>query len=211
MQNPSVNQYRQGEHICALYDSPEEQRSVAAEYLADGLRIRQRCFYVAESVEALLQFRRVLGSAGIDVDQCLRSRALVEATHADAHLVDGFFDCERMLASLNQAVESALNDGFTGLRTCGDMSWLLADAPGSDQVVEYEALLNQFFQGIHGCGMCQYHRRRIPPRLLDQALATHSSTVIEGVHKANPFFMPLAIPGDRPAHPDDLEWKIRER
>jgi hypothetical protein len=186
MHNADVNEYRQREHICVLYDSPEEQRSIAAEYLADGLRQGQRCFYVAESVEALHQFHHALRSAGIDVEQYVQSGALVEATHAEAHLAGGRFDSERMLASLNQAVESALNDGFAGLRTCGDMSWLLADAPGSHQVVEYEALLNQFFQSIHGCGMCQYDRRRIPAPLLDHALATHSSTVIDGVHKPNP-------------------------
>lgn len=50
-----------------------------------------------------------------------------------------------MLRMLNEAVEAALNDGFAGLRTCGDMSWLLDDAPGTQHVVEYESLLNQFF------------------------------------------------------------------
>ena len=201
MHNAGVNEYRQREHICVLYDSPDEQRSVAAEYLADGLRQGQRCFYVAESVEALDQFHHVLRTAGIDVDQYLQSGALVEATHAEAHLVDGRFDSERMLASLNHAVESALNDGFAGLRTCGDMSWLLVHAPGSSQVVEYEALLNQFFKGVHGCGMCQYDRRRIPTRLLDHALATHSSTVIDGVHRTNPLFKPPAPAPNRIAQP----------
>jgi hypothetical protein len=38
------------------------------------------------------------------------------------------------------------------------MSWLLEDAPGSDQVVVYEALLNQFFHGARAAGMCQYDR-----------------------------------------------------
>lgn len=59
--------------------------------------------------------------------------------------LDGRFDSERMLRMLNEAVEAALNDGFAGLRTCGDMSWLLDDAPGTQHVVEYESLLNQFF------------------------------------------------------------------
>ena len=197
--NAVVNEYRQREHICVLYDSPEEQRSVAAEYLADGLRKGLRCFYVADSNEALQELRHVLRTSGVDVDRYTKSGALVEATHAEAHLADGRFDSERMLASLNQLVESALNDGFAGLRTCGDMSWLLADAPGSSQVVEYEALLNQFFEGVHGCGMCQYDRRRIPAGLLDHALATHSSTVIDGVHKPNPLFKPSLLAANRSA------------
>ena len=42
------NAFRQGEHICALYQTEEEQIAVAAEYLADGLRAGERVFYVAE-------------------------------------------------------------------------------------------------------------------------------------------------------------------
>ena|SRR5438105_8895 len=93
-----------------------------------------------------------------------------------------------MLSLLNRAVESALNDGITALRTCGDMSWLLHDAPGSQQVVEYEALLNQFFQGVRASGMCQYDRRKLPGARLDHALATHSSAIVDSVHKPNPFY-----------------------
>jgi hypothetical protein len=73
----------------------------------------------------LKRFRAALTDAGIDAADAARQGALVESTHADAHLAGGCFDCERMLNLLNDAVESALNDGFKGLRTCGDMSWLL--------------------------------------------------------------------------------------
>ena len=204
-----MNRYRQGEHICVLYETAEEQRSVAAAYVADGLGHGERCFYVADSPAGLGQFRVALRSLGIDVEDARRSRALLEATYDEAHLVDGFFDSERMLAMLNQAVETALNDGFAGLRTCGDMSWLLGDPPGAQHVVEYEALLNQFFQGVRACGMCQYDRRRLPDTLLDHALATHSSAVIGGTHKTNPFYEPAASAG-RSAQPRDLHRKLCE-
>jgi hypothetical protein len=208
-----VKDYRQGQHICVLYDTAEEQRTVAAAYIADGLAFGDRCYYVADSAPALRQFQVALGRVGVDVEQVLRSRAFLEATCDDAHLVDGHFDCERMLAMLNHAVETALNDGFAGLRTCGDMSWLLGDPPGAQQVVEYEALLNQFFRGVRACGMCQYDRRRLPDTLLDHALATHSSAVIGGLHKTNPFFEPTAS-ARRAAQPLELEtklWELRQR
>jgi hypothetical protein len=115
-----------------------------------------------------------------------------------------------MLQRLNDAVEAALNNGFSGLRTCGDMSWLLQDPPGADQVLEYEALLNQFFQSVRAAGMCQYDRRRLPAHLIDHALTTHSSAVIDGFHKPNPFYRPAAIAVSRTAQPSDLNWKLAE-
>jgi hypothetical protein len=175
--------------------------------MADGLKRGERCYYVADSGRALEMFRTALRRAGIDVEHALRSGALLEATCEEAHLADGHFDSERMLALLNDAVESALNDGFAGLRTCGDMSWLLGDPPGALQVVEYEALLNQFFHGVRACGMCQYDHRRLPATLLDHALATHSSAVIDGVHRTNPFYEPAATAGRTP-QPSEVDSKL---
>ena len=114
-----ANSYRQGEHICAVYETEDEQLATAAEYLADGLRAGERVFYVAESSAALKRFRAALTRCGVNAAAKAKQGALVESTHADAHLVDGRFDVERMMRLLNEAVESALNDGFAGLRTCG--------------------------------------------------------------------------------------------
>ena len=180
--------FRQGEHICVVYYTPEEQRAVAANYIADGIRRGERTYYVADSRAAIERFDVALWTNGIDVPEALRRTALVEATYEEAHLVDGHFDGERMLRLLNEGIESALNAGFVGLRTCGDMSWLLAEPPGADQVVEYEALLNQLFRSTRACGMCQYDASRLPPVLLDHGLATHSTVVIDQDHKPNRFY-----------------------
>ena len=191
------NEFKQGEHICLVYDTLDEQRSAAARYLSDGLRRGERCLYVAESRAALEQFRISLRNEGIDTEAAAGSGALIEKTSHEVHLLDGTFDCERMLAVLNEAVETALNDGFQGLRACGDMSWLLDDAPGSDQVVAYEALLNQFFQGVRAAGMCLYDRQRLPVEMIDHAFATHSTAIVNGQHEVNPFYRPSSIAGRR--------------
>lgn len=204
-----MSEYRQGDHICVVYSSLEEQLAVAADYLADGLRHGERAYYVAESAEALRSFNDAVTARGIDAAEALRTTALIEATHADAHLVDGYFDCERMLRLLNEGIESALDAGFAGLRTCGDMSWLLSDPPGADRVVEYEALLNSLFLGTRACGMCQYDMSRLPAALLDHGLATHSTVVVDRCHKPNPFYGQPVVAAGRAAHVDDVGWKLR--
>jgi hypothetical protein len=182
------NGFEQGQHICAVYETPEEQIAIAAEYLADGLRAGERAFYVAENGAALTRFRTALRAVGIDADAELARGALIQKVHGEAHLAGGQFDSERMMHLLNAEVEAALSDGFAGLRTCGDMSWLLGDPPGARQVLEYEVFLNQFFTRVHASGMCQYDRRRLPPFLVDAARAAHPTAIIDGAHRANPFY-----------------------
>jgi hypothetical protein len=205
---PSV--FRQGDHICSLFETEDEQITMAAKYLADGLQRGERAFYVAQSNAAMQRFRGAMRANGVNVAAALKKGALVESTHADAHLADGQFDSERMLRLLNEAVELALNDGFTGLRTCGDMSWLLAHPEGADTAIEYEALLNQFFRGVRAAGMCQYDIRRLPPDLVHSALATHSSACVDGTHRHNTFYQSQACSTARGHHTNDLAWKIGE-
>lgn len=178
-------EYQQGQHICTMYDTREEQLAIAASYVADGLAANERCLYVADSLEALADFRRTLAAHGVNVVAEEFSGALLLLTSDSAHMQDGGFDTERMLGMLNEAVEAALDAGFRGLRTCGDMSWLLRAAEGSEHVIEYEALLNQFFPTVRAIGMCQYDRSRLPARVISGALATHPSVIVDGRHQPN--------------------------
>ena len=132
-----ANLFRQGEHICAVFDTEEQYLAIAAEYVADGLLSGEQVLYVCQSDAAVHAFRAALRNLGINVEAVRKRGALIESTHAAAHLATGRFDCERMLTLLNDAVETALNSGFTGLRACGDMSWLLVQPEGADQALEY--------------------------------------------------------------------------
>lgn len=206
----AINSFRQGEHICGLYETEDEQLAVAAEYVIEGLRSGARVLYVGADAAALDRFRAVLHYRRVNVASVVKRRALLEMTHDQAHLAGGSFDAERMLHMLNDAVEVALNDGFGGLRACGDMSWLLREPEGAEQVVAYEAFLNSFFHSVRGAAMCQYDRRRLPAHLVDSALATHSSAIVERIHKPNPFYRPSSIAISRAAAAGDLNWKVNQ-
>ena len=184
----TANAYKQGQHICSLYDTEDEQVTTAAQYIGDGLRQGERCLYVADGRDGFERFRQALADAGIDAVEAARSGALLEIPHAKAHLSGGRFDCERMLRMLNEAVEQALNGGFKGLRTCGDMSWMLQEPAGHDRVQEYEMLLNEFFRQLRACGMCQYDRRLFRLNVIEDALTTHSSMVLDGRHQPSPLY-----------------------
>lgn len=181
-------EYRQGDHVCQVYNTPAEQLAVAVDFIAEGLRRNERCLYSVTTQAGLDRFSRALTTVGIDAQAAARDGRLLLLTKDAAHLRPGYFDAEAMLHMLSEHVEEALNDGYTGLRTCGDMSWLLDEAPGSEQIVDYEGLLNAFFRSVRATGMCQYDASRIPEGLLHHALATHPSIVVDDHHRANPYF-----------------------
>ena len=195
----SLTGFRQGDHICVLYEDKEEQVRIAAAFIADGLRRGERSIYAADSAPALQLFRSALDGAGIDVGYEEERRSLILLTKDMAHVTGGRFDASVVLKGLSASVDNALDDGYIGLRVCGDMSWLLDGVPGSSQVVAYEAACTEFFRNVRALGMCQYDRRRLPASELNGALATHPSIFMDGRHTANPYHAPT--PGKLTAEP----------
>jgi hypothetical protein len=200
--------YQQGDHVCTLFSSPEEQQTAAIEYIRQGLQRRERCLYVCGE-QTLDEFRRALTAAGIDVATEEQRRALVLLTKEDGHLKGGSFSASRMISLLREAVERALEDGFEGLCAAGDMTWILDEAPGSEEFAEYEALLNNFYATHRALGLCQYNCRRLPPAILDHGIATHPVIRIDGpVLLTNPFYEDPDVARGRTANVDGVEERI---
>jgi two-component system, sensor histidine kinase PdtaS len=202
--------YKEGDHVCTLFASHEEQLQAAVEYIRGGLARGERCLYVC-CEHTLDDFRAALKRAAIDVEAEEARAALVLLTKYDGHLNGGSFDPDRMIELLHAAVKSALDDGFKGLCAAGDMSWILDGVPGSERLAEYEARLNRFYESNHALGLCLYNLRTTPPEVLDDCLATHAVVRVEGpILLSNPFYELPEAAMSRIARPLDIDRKINE-
>ncbi len=203
--------YQQGDHVCTLFSSPEEQLTAAIEYIKGGLARGERCLYVCGE-HSVREFTAALRSAGINVTAEEKRGALVIVTKESAHLKGGSFDPDKMISLLHVALKDALDSGFAGLCAAGDMSWVLDGAPGSERLAEYEARLNDFYQSNKALGLCQYNRNTLPSNVLDHCMATHAYVRIEGpILLENPFYEAPATAMHRTAASDDLvQGKLRQ-
>lgn len=202
--------YQQGDHVCALYTTRDEQLFAAAEYIRAGLARGERCLYVVYE-HSPDEFRAGLRSVGIDVDAEEARGALLLITKHEGHLHGGTFDPDKMISMLHGAVKDALNAGFAGLAAAGDMSWLLDGAEGSERVAEYEARLNEFYPSSRALGLCLYNRTKLPPASIDHGIATHPHIRIDGdILLRNPFYEEPAKAAvrrsDSSAFGRKLEW-----
>ena len=109
--------YQQGDHVCTLYSTPEEQLAAAIEYIRAGLERGERCLYVCGEHE-IKDFCRALDAAGIDVKREKARGALLLVAKHEAHLKGGTFDPSAMIDLLNTAVKEALDQGAAVLDHC---------------------------------------------------------------------------------------------
>jgi signal transduction histidine kinase/ActR/RegA family two-component response regulator len=183
-----ISELAQGDHTCLIYRDASEQMASAVPFVKAGLRRGERCVYISDdrtTEEVTAAFR----AAGVDIDLERRRSALLFFTKRDAYLRSGTFDPASMIAFLEQVTEQALADGFHGLCVTGEMTWALGPEPGCERLIEYEALLNEFFPGSRALALCQYNQSRSSPALIRDVLRTHPTVVMGSrVYRDNPYY-----------------------
>ncbi|HEY2363484.1 MAG TPA: MEDS domain-containing protein [Candidatus Angelobacter sp.] len=203
--------YQQGDHICTLYTSPEEQLQAAVEYIKAGLGRKEQCLYICGE-HTPDELRAALQASGVSVKDEEARGALSLVTKTEAHLKDGHFNAGNMISFLHQAVKDALDAGFQGLAAAGDMGWVADGAPGTEDLTEYESRLNEFYANHRALGLCQYNRKTLPPRFLDHCIATHRFIRIDGpIALENPFYEePSVAIGRQAASEPEVRQKMHK-
>jgi hypothetical protein len=178
-----------GDHICAVYSTAGELTATVSDFLAEGLRKSERCWYLPaeDDTAALLA---ALQERGVDTSDATGRGALNMLSSNAAYSVRGDFDPEETMAVFSCAIEQALADGFNGFRAAANMSWALDLDNGVERLITYEALLRSLFSSARATGLCLYDRRRMPLAVLDGALATHPIVHTEKAYQPNPFYDP---------------------
>lgn len=196
-----------GGHACFIYETEEEQLEAVVPFIKEGLARNERCSYIVHErpvEEAAARFQ----AAGIDVRGERARGALVIADSFEAYLPTGRFDPDERLNLLGEHVRQALADGFTGLRSAGEMEWATCGAPGCERLVEYESRVNDLTERLSITGLCQYNRQRNPPATLRDALRTHPIVMLDGKAYKNLYYEPPAIFLNRASDAERVEWMM---
>ncbi len=178
-----------GDHVCAIYTNDSELADVVADFTAEGLRRRERCWYLPAHDDPA-QIREQLEARRVDVTRAIARGALTILSSSAAYDVRGDFDPEDTMRVFSDAIEAALSDGFTGFRAAANMSWALNLQNGAERLITYEALLRSLFSTARATGLCLYDARRMPLRVIDGALCTHPVIRAGATYQPNQFYDP---------------------
>ena len=123
--------------------------------------------------------RSYLAAEGVDVVSEVGEGSLVLSSD-QGHLANGHFDADRMLQSLEGAVNDALSDGYRGLWATGDMTWEFGSKKEFGKLLDYEWKLEDLFRR-QPClsGVCQYHIDTLPQDAVRNGLAGASGDLYQ--------------------------------
>ncbi|NQU99456.1 MAG: MEDS domain-containing protein [Parcubacteria group bacterium] len=187
LQNKKIEGIALGDHVCSIYKNKEEQFSTVVPFIKKGLDNHQKCAYIVDenSKEEVIA---ELDKRGIDSKKYIKTNQLLLLTKRETYLKDGFFDPDKMIVLLKKTEKSALEEGYSGLRVTGEMTWVLEGVSGSEKLIEYEAKLNDFFPDSKSTAICQYNENKFKPEILVEVIHTHPFLIIYGNLYENKFY-----------------------
>lgn len=71
-------------------------------------------------------------------------------------------------------MEDATAQGFSALRTAGELSWAAQGFAGCDQLLTYERWVDEYFPGRRAIGLCQYDVNAFTPGVLAAVVDAHT-------------------------------------
>jgi MEDS: MEthanogen/methylotroph, DcmR Sensory domain len=176
-------------HVCAFFDSREEEYSVLAPFFKEGLDRGEKCVHIVDPAGIGEHLQR-LQTHGIDTDGCCQRGQLDVLSWDDAYLDGGSFDQDRMLGAINAVVSAGREGGYPRMRIMGNMGWTLKGNPGTEQVLEFEARVNDVLTESRQLAVCVYDSSKMSGAMMIDILRSHPLTLVGKVLHQNPFYVP---------------------
>lgn len=187
-------------HICAFFNSTEEEHRVLRSFLKDGFAQGDKAFHLVNP-ELREEHLKRLAEAGINVQEAMDSGQLEVRSWQDAPFREGRFDQDTWLMSFEQVLQSGPAAGYAQTRFLSHMEWALVDLPGVEDLIEFETRVNYVVPKYDDIVICAYDLSKFAASVVMDALRTHPAVIIGGLLQENPFFVP----------PDQFLLEIRGR
>ena len=179
-------------HICLFYYDDTELRE-SLSFLALGLADPTQAtvlFGPRARLEVILGY--LAEDQGRDVEADVRDGRIT--------LVDGAPTDAETLANIGRTMDTLMERRPTLIRFLGFIGWGEAGWPSQDDLLRFEATVNEAVAGYPTIAICTYNANRLPgPLLIFGGIETHPLTIIGDSVCENPHYVPprdyLARPG----------------
>lgn len=184
----TAERFPAGTHMCYIFNDDAERLELIVRFVESGLHAHEQVGYFADLQSPEEMHARLL-ALGADLPPQMDDRELSITRALDTYCPDGRFVPERMLQNLRSMYCSSIDAGYTGARASGEMSWALRGVPGSERLIEYEALINNVVRQFPTTAICQYDARRFDGATLFDVLNVHPMMIIRGQVVRNPYYV----------------------
>jgi len=159
---------RPNQHVCAFFNSKEEEYRVLTPFIKEGFERGERAFHVVDPEHRATHLKR-LGDSGIPVADAEGRGQLEVRRWEEAYLRDGRFDQMRMVELIEEVLREGRAKGYPLTRLVANMEWALEDRQGVNDT---------------------YDLAKFNATVVMDIMRTHPMVIVGGILQENPFYAP---------------------
>jgi hypothetical protein len=183
------SQLGEARHICAFFNSDEEEYRVLLPFIKDGFECGDKAVHVVNPDQHTNHLQR-LAEAGIDTTASQQSGQFELRTNTETYLRDGRFDQDRMLEVFEQLASGNAPGGFPLSRIVCHMDWAAEGTSHIENLVEFESRVNNVWRHHDDAVICTYNLAKFGGDTVIDIMRTHPLVIIGGILQQNSFFVP---------------------
>jgi signal transduction histidine kinase len=198
----AIEQIGPADHVCTLYDQPDEAVAIAVSYIRAGLDRGELCVCVVDDGgKSILE---ALASEGVDIGAEMGKGRLVIF---EKPLAQGL-ETRDMVGKIEQFASESRKAGHAGFRIVGEMSWSLNGDMKALAELEARLNLNRVWERYACAGLCQFDLQRFTPETLRDMIIVHPLVVIGDRICRNPYYVAPEqyLSPDWPRH--ETDWMM---
>ncbi|MBA2920671.1 hypothetical protein GON01_06620 [Sphingomonas sp. MAH-20] len=175
-------------HACAFFSGFEEAYRVLLPFIEEGFDRGDRAIHIVSPEDEAEHLQR-LAAVGID-PVASRATGQLELLHTtDVYHRGDCFDKDRMLETFEAIASASAASEFPMSRIVCNMDWTGEDRPEHEDLIEFEARVNDVWRRHPDVVICAYDLRTLTGDMLIDIMRTHPMVLIGNSLQQNPFFI----------------------
>lgn len=191
---------RVADHVGVFYRGDAERDTFVVPLVEAAVAADCGLVYVCDGRTPQRVAARLAGAGG-DVEEAIAREQIRIVSSVDVYLAGGRFDPDRTVDFYSGEVARSVRNGYPVTCVVGEMSWSLRGCPGSERLLEYEALYAQEFGAAPAITLCLYDLEQTRGEQLFDLLRLHDRVVLHGIEMQNPCVDPGRLFGPAVRHP----------
>src|ERR1700722_15702142 len=111
-------------HLCAFFDSREDQYAAFLPYFREGLENQEQAIYILDRSRHA-EAKDQMDGFGIHVERDSATNQLQDLSSDETYIQGDMFAADRMFEMLENVLSTARSGPFGKVRTLGEMDWAL--------------------------------------------------------------------------------------
>ena len=180
---------RQARHVCAFFNSEDEEYRVLLPFIKDGFDSGHKAVHVL-SPDRRERHVHHLAAVGIDAATAQVSGQQELRDSTETYLSHGRFDQDRMLQTFKSIAGGSADGSYPLSRIVCQMEWANCHPSCINDLIEFEARVNDVWCQHDDAVICVYDLAKFSGDTVMDVMRTHPMIIVGGILQQNPFFVP---------------------